>query len=227
MRLTALAASLLTAFAAAPTFAAEEAASPIAANFTMASNYFYRGLTQTDHKPALQGGFDYAHASGLYLGTWGSNVSWLDASGKSSAEIDVYGGYRFEAGPLAFDVGALQYFYPGSKVEGATSADTLELYAKTGWKWFTAKISYSTTNLFGVENSKGSIYPEFGASVELGAGFTAVANVGRQFIENNAGDYNDFKLGITKEYAGLSFGAYVIDTDITDPRGLLTVSKSF
>lgn len=227
MRLTALAASLLIAFAAAPAFAAEEPASPIAANFTLANNYFYRGLTQTDDKPALQGGFDFEHSSGFYLGTWGSNVSWLDDSGKSSLELDVYGGYRFEAGPLSFDVGALQYFYPGSKVEGATSADTLEFYASTGWKWFTAKVSYSATNLFGVDDSKGSLYPELGAEVELGAGFTAVASVGRQIIKNNDGDYNDFKLGITKDYAGLSFGAYVIDTDITKPRGLITVSKSF
>ncbi|KAF7600306.1 MAG: hypothetical protein CGU28_06645 [Candidatus Dactylopiibacterium carminicum] len=225
MRKTALSAALLSVFVAAPAFAEE--ASPIAANFTITNNYFFRGITQTEDKPAIQGGFDYVHDSGFYVGTWGSNVSWLDDSGKSSVKLDVYGGYRFEAGPLAFDVGALQYTYPGSKVDGVTKADTLELYASSGWKWFTAKISYSATDLFGVDDSKGSLYPELGASVELGAGFTAVAHVGRQIIKNNDGDYNDFKLGVTKDYAGLNFGAFVIDTDITKPRALVTVSKSF
>ncbi len=88
---------------AVPAVAIAEAAAPAAApapftgNFTLASEYIYRGIGQTNRKPAVQGGFDYAHASGLYVGVWGSNISWLsDLPGdiSSSIEIDVYGGYK-------------------------------------------------------------------------------------------------------------------------------------
>ena len=106
---------------AAPDAAAQAAqattdASPPAhslhANVSLASQYRYRGLAQTDGDPALQGGFDYSHASGLYLGTWGSNVSWLaDSNGdvSNSVELDVYGGYRGAWGDVGYDVGVLRY----------------------------------------------------------------------------------------------------------------------
>lgn len=56
------------------------AASPhtFTGNLTLASEYLYRGIAQTRGRPALQGGFDYAHASGLYAGLWGSNISWIN-----------------------------------------------------------------------------------------------------------------------------------------------------
>ena len=67
-------------------------------NIGLYSEYVFRGLSQTDGDPAIQGGFDYAHSSGLYLGTWASNVSWLkdfDAySGGGSMEWDFYGGFK-------------------------------------------------------------------------------------------------------------------------------------
>ena len=53
----------------------------LTANVGIFSQYIFRGLTQTDAKPAFQGGFDFAHESGFYLGTWGSNISWLQDSG--------------------------------------------------------------------------------------------------------------------------------------------------
>ncbi|MEK7737008.1 MAG: TorF family putative porin [Pseudomonadota bacterium] len=74
--------------------AAPAAPSPFVGNFTLASEYLYRGIAQTRGKPAIQGGFDYAHPSGFYVGTWGSNISWLTDAGASGAslELDIYGG---------------------------------------------------------------------------------------------------------------------------------------
>ena len=69
----------------------------LTANVGIYSQYIFRGLTQTDAKPAFQGGFDYAHESGFYLGTWGSNISWLEDSGACSGcslEWDMYGGWK-------------------------------------------------------------------------------------------------------------------------------------
>ncbi len=89
---------------AAPSFVFAADAAP-ASDFTASYNvglfsqYIFRGLTQTNNKPALQGGFDVSHKSGLYIGGWASNVSWLRDNGASSyyntggsLEIDLYGG---------------------------------------------------------------------------------------------------------------------------------------
>src|ERR1700693_4589763 len=75
-----------TVFAQATPPAAEPPKPPepdytITGNLGIYSQYIFRGLTQTDQKPAFQGGFDFAHKNGIYLGTWGSNISWLHDSG--------------------------------------------------------------------------------------------------------------------------------------------------
>src|SRR5574341_1330912 len=112
------------AFAAANASAADAPASPhtFTGNVTIASEYIYRGIGQTNRKPALQGGFDYSHSSGFYAGIWGSNISWLADGNQvagsscatsgpcisSSIELDVYGGYKGTiTGDLGFDVGVL------------------------------------------------------------------------------------------------------------------------
>lgn len=103
-------------------------------NVGIYSQYIFRGLTQTDRQPALQGGFDYAHKSGFYVGTWGSNISWLRDFGAYSAggslELDIYGGYKGTIGSsdFGYDVGLLYYWYPGDTAPGANTADTFELY---------------------------------------------------------------------------------------------------
>jgi len=88
----------------------------ISANVAMASDYVFRGLSQTDNQMALQGGFDYEHDSGLYIGTWASNVSQdffnEDGSNDPQLEVDLYAGYSGEIGVIGYDVGYLRYQYP-------------------------------------------------------------------------------------------------------------------
>ena len=64
----------------------------VTANVALVSNYLYRGISQTGGKPALQGGFDYAHASGFYAGVWGSSISWLSDAYTASAMANAPGG---------------------------------------------------------------------------------------------------------------------------------------
>jgi len=115
---------------AAPMMAvAAEPASPhtFTGNVGIASEYLYRGLAQTAGKPALQGGFDYAHSSGFYAGVWGSNISWLENANTSSAslEIDVYGGFKGSiTDDFGFDLGVLTYNYPGKLTAGLPDPDT-------------------------------------------------------------------------------------------------------
>lgn len=201
--------------------------SPISANVGFVSDYQYRGYSQTKENMALQGGLDYAHDSGFYVGVWGSNVDWLDTG---SLEVDVYGGFKNTLGDFGYDVGVLQYVYPGGKI-GGESADTTEGYVGVSWKFLSFKYSYAFTDLFGAKDSDGSQYFDLSASHEVGGGFTLGAHVGRQKIENGT-SYNDWKVGVSKEYAGFTFGLNYVDTDVdnddnADARVILSVSKSF
>ncbi|NDP49399.1 MAG: hypothetical protein GZ085_13640 [Sulfuriferula multivorans] len=197
--------------ASATVLAAEESPHSLSANVGMYSNYVFRGISQTGGDPALQGGLDYSHSSGLYVGTWGSNVGWLeDYQGYTSGnvEIDVYGGFRNEIGGtgLSYDVGVIQYMYPGNKGT-VTKADTSEIYASLGWKWFTAKYShYVSDEVFGFANAKNSNYLDISASVPIAeTGLTAGAHWGTFKFENNgAQDYDDWKISLAYDLGKLS-----------------------
>ncbi|HYY60861.1 MAG TPA: TorF family putative porin, partial [Burkholderiales bacterium] len=73
---------------------AAPAPSPLTGNMTLVSEYRFRGIDQTFGKPAIQGGFDYAHSSGVYLGNWNSNVSSGAGYPHGNIEMDFYGGYK-------------------------------------------------------------------------------------------------------------------------------------
>ena len=163
----------------------------ITGNIGFFSQYIFRGLTQTDRDPALQGGLDYAHSSGIYLGTWGSNISWLKEnfstppatiagtySRGGSLEWDFYGGYKMSFGDFGVDLGTLYYWYPGgisAAAQAATptlevpKADTWEVYGAVSWKWLSAKLSVSVMDkTFGVKDTAGTTYLDLSANVPLG-----------------------------------------------------------
>lgn len=208
-------------------------------NVGIFSQYIFRGLTQTDRSPALQGGFDYAHSSGLYVGTWASNISWLNDSNaytrNGSLEWDFYGGFKGSfAGDFTYDAGLLYYYYPGTAAAGFIKANTLEGYGSVGWKWITAKVSYSLDNkTFGVTDSRGTYYAELNADVPIGeTGLTANLHFGRQKYTGNGGanhrlyTYNDWKIGVT--YAlpkDFSIGAFYSDTGAASPAGYGSVAE--
>jgi len=163
-------------------------------NVGIFSQYIFRGLTQTDGDPAVQGGFDYSHSSGFYLGTWASNISWLKENASlpttpavnigtygegGSMEWDFYGGYKWGFAPdWTLDLGTLYYYYPGkiNPVIAAANApfnvpkaDTWEIYGGVSWKWLSAKVSYSVDDkTFGVADTSGTYYVDLSANVPLG-----------------------------------------------------------
>jgi uncharacterized protein (TIGR02001 family) len=236
MRKLLLASAVSAAFSmpltvSAQTAPAAEPAPPytLTGNFGIFSQYIFRGLTQTNTNPAAQGGFDYTHSSGFYVGTWMSNISWLtDALAYKSAplEWDFYGGYRgsFGKSDFGYDVGLLQYYYPGTVVPGGVKADTLELYGLVSWKWLSAKYSYSLGNkTFGVPNSQGTGYLDISANYPLTEKLTLVAHYGNQKYDgttagvsnDTAWSYQDYKLGLS--YAlpkDFTIGGYFTGTDI-------------
>ena len=88
----------------------------ISANVALATDYVFRGVSQTDNQFAIQGGFDWAHDSGFYLGTWASNVdsNFFGGATDPQIELDLYGGFANEFGNgFGYDLGYLRYQYPG------------------------------------------------------------------------------------------------------------------
>lgn len=244
IKLTSIALAALFACALAD---AQTASGPVAQpnstmsyNLGVTSDYRYRGISQSSLKPALQGGADYANKNGFYLGTWFSTIQWIKDTGRaqipvvdtgsSPLEVDVYGGYKFEAAKdVTLDVGALQYWYPGNKlsnVSGLSNANTLELYGAVTAGLFTAKYSRSLGSLFGnglsqgVTSSKGSEYLDFSASFDLGDGYSLVPHVGSQLIKNNSAlSYSDYSLTLNKDINGLVVSAAVVGTSTKNNGG--------
>ena len=204
------------AFAADAPAAAEPAPAPehtFTANVGLFSQYVFRGISQTKAEPALQGGLDYAHSSGLYIGTWASNISWLRDSNyqDGSAEIDIYAGYKNAIGEtgISYDVGVLQYYYPGSIIQPAgKNADTTELYGALTWQWFTAKISSAVSSgVFGAQHAAGTWYLDLAANYPIAdTGVTAGLHYGRQDYQgsgNSSLSYNDWRASLAYDLGKL------------------------
>jgi uncharacterized protein (TIGR02001 family) len=244
-------ATALAAAAAVPALAHAQAApapaSPhtLTGNMAIVSDYRFRGISQTYVQPAIQGGVDYSHSSGFYLGNWNSSVSGVSFNAGGGIEMDIYGGYKKGFGDLTFDIGLLQYYYPNARLAG-NKYDTLEGYFGLSWKWLTAKYSIATTDWFGVPNSDGSGYLDLTASYEIRPKLTLVGHFGQQTVSSSGNlDYTDYKIGVTYDMNGWVLGAAYIDTDASDafytsvPDGtgkakdlgkstvVLSVSKSF
>lgn len=228
--------------ATAPSFAADAPASPhtFTANVGITSDYVFRGVSQTQGGPAIQGGFDYSHASGFYLGTWGSNVSWVsvksfkDSTGanvlgtvpykeNNSMEWDFYGGYKGSVGDFGYDLGVITYYYPGNKTS-VKGPDTTEVYLGGSWKFLSAKYSHVVSENFigwydytNNRNTRGSNYLELNANYDLGGGWGVLGHVGHQKVKN-VGDasYTDWKVGVSKD---IGFGVVTLaytDTNAKD-----------
>ena len=111
----------------------------LSANIGVTSNYMWRGVTQTDDGAAVQGGIDWAHESGFYLGTWASNIKW-GSDMSSGVEVDFYGGYGGEFNDFGYDVGLIYYYYPDSDYD---DSDFTELYLSGSWKWIEVGLAYT------------------------------------------------------------------------------------
>jgi uncharacterized protein (TIGR02001 family) len=236
MQKTKLLVAVLGALSAMPVFAADAPEHTVTSNVGFVSNYVFRGIAQTSTNPAVQGGMDYVHSSGLYAGVWGSNVSWIAdsgavATGSVTMELDTYFGYRgsFAEG-LGYDVGFVRYNYLGDYTAAAplVKADTAEVYAAISYKFLTAKYSHSVMNGFlTVPDSKGTNYIELNASYTIpDTTYTVSAHVGKQTYKGDPADafaaagfdpsYTDYKIGVAKDFSGYVVGLAYTDTDAKD-----------
>jgi uncharacterized protein (TIGR02001 family) len=86
----------------------------VAFGAALLSDYIFRGVTQTNHKPSVWAYFEPRYNVTkdlqLYIGVSGESISFPN---RAAAEIDYYAGIRPTFGPLALDFGAWYYWYPG------------------------------------------------------------------------------------------------------------------
>ncbi|MBF0455746.1 MAG: hypothetical protein HQL72_13155 [Magnetococcales bacterium] len=208
----------------------------LSANVAITSDYVWRGVSQTNEDPAIQGGFDVGHDSGLYVGVWASNIDFGDAE----IEMDLYGGFATEfANGFSLDLGAIRYFYPGSP--GSKEYDFTEVYFGLGYAFETLSLSgkYSYSPDYTASTTDDSAqYVEVGAEVSLPEDFAIAAHFGHAFGSSfkSGGNLDDFSIGISKSLAGfgLDISYYGTGNDAkaalgaaAEDRVVFTVSRSF
>ena len=217
----------------------------VSGSVTIASDYRFRGVSQSDQAMAIQGGITIAHESGLYVGTWASNLAGWGTFGGANMELDLIGGYKAKlADNATLDVGLTWYVYPG----GADKTDFAEPYAKltgtSGPATLTAGVAYAPKQQAigkwyntGADAAKG-VYTDPGAKDDnlyvwgdgalgiAGTPFTAKAHVGHSWGQDGLGPnatavsptgrYWDWSLGADATYKNLTFNVSYVDTDISD-----------
>lgn len=216
-------------------------ASPFTANLSLTNDYRYRGISQSNFRPAIQGGFDYAHSSGFYIGNWNSSISWISdaasAAGNNASapvEMDFYGGFKYEwSKGFTADVGILQYYYPTTNLSAfAANPNTTELYAAQNFTFDSVtgylKFSWAASTLFGTANSAGSNYTDLTVNYDTGVwGLSLNAHVGYQYVAGKVAggnvsnsslySYTDWKLGVTKDFgSGFAGSMAYVGTNAKD-----------
>jgi uncharacterized protein (TIGR02001 family) len=188
-------------------------------NAGLFTDYRFRGVSQTNEKPAFQGGIDIAHSSGLYAGNWNSNIDSPFFNG-SNLEMDFYGGYKGAFDAFSYDVGAIYYYYPGSDPK----YNNAEIYLGGGWGPVSLKYYYAVSDYFNAPNSDGTWYLDAAVSWPLSGGWTLVGHLGYTGLTGGAkvveigstaakDSITDWKLGVTYDLSGWLLGASYIGTN--------------
>lgn len=209
----------------------------LSANVGMTTDYVFRGISQSDEGPAIQGGFDYATDLGFYVGTWGSSIDF-----GNGVEIDYYGGYAnsfviggnecFDKGSLtsktcggytlSYDVGAIYYSYPHADDDGpAAELDFYEIYGKLG---LDLNVVALETGLFFSPDATATddveYYYYYGSvTVPLPDGILPVpvsldGRVGFADLDVTNGDYTEWEVGLNVTAFTLDWRVAYTDTTI-------------
>jgi uncharacterized protein (TIGR02001 family) len=225
--------------AAALTLACGVANADFTGSVAFTTDYVFRGISQTDEEPAIQGALNYNHESGVYAGLWGSNVDFNDGD-EAHVEMDAYFGYAGAMDALGYDVGAIYYAYPGA--DSDLDYDYWELKGLLSYSFDNAALTpkiigsvFYSPEFFG--DTGDAVYVNGALALTVAEGVTLNASVGWQSIDDTTPDsYVDWKLGAAAEYAGLLFDLSYTDTDsdgedlagdLAEGRAVFTVSKSF
>jgi uncharacterized protein (TIGR02001 family) len=180
----------------------------ISGNVTLTSDYVWRGISQTQNNGAIQGGVDYAHDSGFYVGAWGSNV---DFDNDASLELDLYAGYSTDLTEnVSVDVGVLKYTYPDA----------------SGLNFTEGYISVSTAGFTLGHNSSGSLWADESMSYTYLSYETEIGGIGisasygqydtKDMNFDSEQEYEDWNISVSKGFMGVDLALTYTDTSLDD-----------
>ncbi|QNT68694.1 TorF family putative porin [Defluviicoccus vanus] len=221
----------------------------ITADVALVSDYIFRGITNTDHNPAIQGGLTYSVDVGLpdaqpYVGFWGSNVDFNDG-GEASVELDLTFGFSGTIADLDWDIGGQYYAYPGANSNLNYNYWEIPLHLSYALDdHFSLQAQYSYSPDF-FANSGNAHYLLAGVrwqqpihAVTLGV----EATTGHQWIEDNAtygvDNYQDWRVAVSLTVEKITLGIAYTDTNLSksqcfsgtnqcEPRVTFSLGASF
>lgn len=196
----------------------------LSGDVTFASDYAFRGISQTEEAPALQGGLSLSSASGFYASVWGSNVDFL---AEGTLELDVMLGWSGAINDdWSTDVGIMRYGYPNAEIDGS---NFYELYGSLSYKDLTFGLAYSDDYY---ANSGNFIYVYANYAYALSDNLSLDLHVGQSEYDESSASYLDWSIGLSTEVLGAGLSLTYVDTDINgsylaDSRVIFAISKSF
>jgi len=217
------------------------------ANVALTTDYVWRGVSQSDEGPALQGGIDFEHPIGIYAGIWGSNVDFDDAKGNPAhLELDYYGGYKhsFDGG-FGVDVGLIYYSYPKADglnwlegyLKGSYSKDGFDAslginYSSNVFDSSETGIYYDSSVGYTFDKSFGSVFSS--PAVSAGLAFYKFDN---KVFDAGTDSYWNWNAGASIDVVGFTVDARYYDTNgdgedlfgnkIAGSRFVASISRSF
>ncbi len=218
---------------------AEDSPHEFSANVALTTDYLFRGISQTDGNPAIQGGFDYTYTPfGFYAGVWASNVDFSGCCGDDdNIEIDYYGGFAGEfSNGVSWDIGGLYYAYPGDDGDD----DYAEVYGSLGYtfdmQWEPTVGIYAAYSPDFFAETGDAIYVNPTLDLSLPYGLGLGFGYGYQDVDD-LGDYSHFYVGLSKDIGIFSFGLtydskhdeddFCGGADVCDDTVVFSISSSF
>ncbi|WP_105102715.1 TorF family putative porin [Microbulbifer pacificus] len=192
--------------------AADDTGVSLSGNLGVVSDYKFRGVSQSDTGPAIQGGLDLDFGNGFYLGTWASQVDFAYSSDQTDFEQDFYGGYAGEtASGMGYDVGYIYYAYHGSDQD----EDYQEVYGSVSFGDLSLGFAYSDDYWY---QAGEFVYLNAGYSFSLANDITLDVSAGLNLFDeeiflSGSDSYIDYNVTVGKEFGGLALSASLVGTD--------------
>jgi uncharacterized protein (TIGR02001 family) len=205
--------------ALAPAMAQDASAAPeevknftLTGSVTAVSDYRFRGVSLSDEKFALQPSLTLTHKTGLYVGTWVSNLGKSLKPVYGRTEVDLYAGWTGEVtSGTTVDAAVVYYLYP----DGTGKTDYFEPYISVshaiGPVTAKAGVNYAPPQAATGENTFTYIYGQLGVEIPS-TPITLTGRLGRQDL--GPASYTEWAIGATASYKGFTAGLQYVDTNL-------------
>ena len=207
-------AAALSSFPITQAFGAE-----VSGNIALTTDYKFRGISQSDSAPSVQGGVDIAFDNGAYVGTWGAAVDFdcaIDTCGglNGGIELDYYAGFASDiSDSVSFDIGYIYYDYPQD--EGLLG-DYGEIYGSLSFGDFGIGMNYSDeycgeTGKFTYTYATYSMALSESVALDLLVGSGDYDEAGYM---DGATEHMNWSVALSTSAGGLDFAITYEDTDL-------------